>query len=154
MTILIQSVRRVAEARAQLAEVAALIKERRTAFEASIAHLTESQKELAAAVATSEEGLRAEALATYHATHDRAPAAGVEIKLYKTMRYDPTRALDWAKRTGMCLVPESLDAKAFEKIAKATTIEFVEYDEEPKVTIATDLTKVIAVECVALEGAA
>ena len=39
----------------------------------------------------------------------------------------------------------ALDRSAFEKIAKATTIDFVEVKKVPKVTISTDLEKVLSV---------
>lgn len=62
------------------------------------------------------------------------------------MSYDDTAALAWARETKMALVPESLDRKNFEKIAKATPLPFVTYRQEPRVTLATQLNAALLVE--------
>ena len=46
----------------------------------------------------------------------------------------------------MCLVPESLDEKAFLAIAKVTSLPFVTKQEEPRAQIATRLDVALLIE--------
>ena len=68
---------------------------------------------------------------------------GVEIVLTSTMDYDKGLAIAWAQVKQMALIQESLDAKAFAKIAKATRLPFVTYDKMASVRIMSDLSKVL-----------
>ena len=72
------------------------------------------------------------------ATGDKKGIAGTEVKVFTKLDYKAEDAMAWAKESGLCL---TLDAKAFEKVAKATPLPFVTERAEPKVTIATDLTQ-------------
>lgn len=112
-------------------------------FERDHAALMERIKDRAAAVDAAEAGLRALALAHHARTGETKPTAGVEVKLYATLRYDPQTALAWAKQTNLALVPESLDARAFEKVAKATPLPFVTTEHAARAQIATDLSKIL-----------
>ena len=103
-------------------------------------------EELAAAkanLALMEEGVKAEALAAYQQSGDRKGIAGTEVKLYETLAYTEADAMTWAKESGMCL---TLDKKGFEKVAKATALPFVTKGEEPRVSIASDLSAFIPQE--------
>lgn len=127
--------------RSEKAALDAALAEKRALFNAENAALLTAQKDAQAAIETAEDTARQLAAAHYRATKEKQPAPGVTIKLFKTMAYDEADAFRFAKQSGLALIPESLDRKAFEKIASATTLAFVRYDEEPRVTIATDLSK-------------
>ena len=116
----------------------------REAFERAHAFDIAKAKESQAAVDAAETALRAIVAEHYAATAEKKPAPGIEVKTRATLSYDRAEALRWGKSVGMALVPEALDVKAFEKIAKATRLDFVTYGEEPMVTIATDLDKALA----------
>lgn len=139
-TTLQQAVQRLALARQAEAFASEALRVKRDAFAAENAALIATEKEMKLAVAQAEADVRALGLAAYNATKDKAPMGGVTIKLFTRLRYDATRAFQWAKEKAMCLVPEQLDVAAFEKVAKATTLDFVTIDQEPQVTIAKDLT--------------
>lgn len=143
----VEIARRVAELaalRRTATESAARVKAAREAFERTYAIAIAESRQDAAAVEIAETALRAIVAECYAATAEKKPAPGVEVKTRATLSYDRAEALRWGKSVGMALVPESLDVKAFEKIAKATRLDFVTYGEEPMVTIATDLDKALA----------
>lgn len=87
--------------------------------------------------------LKDSALAHYAATGERKPFQGVEVKVKSVLSYDTAEALAWAKSTTLALVPESLDVKAFEKLAKATALPFVTVHDRPQAQIARDLSAVL-----------
>ena len=68
---------------------------------------------------------------------NRTPIPGIEIKLFTELRYNPQEAFIWAKNHELAL---TLDVKAFEKIAKASALDFVEVAQVPKAQIASDLS--------------
>ena len=67
---------------------------------------------------------------------NKTPAVGVGIREVTKLNYDGKVAFDWAKAHKMAL---QLDKKAFEKIARADTPDFVTISQEPQATIATNL---------------
>ena len=80
--------------------------------------------------------LRELTLQAYAETGNKAPAPGVGIREVTKLDYDNKVAFDWAKSHKMAL---QLDKKAFEKIARADTPDFVKITTEPQATIATQL---------------
>jgi hypothetical protein len=138
----------LARARRIATDAASRVKQLREAFETSIAEDVHIAKQASATVEHDETALRAIVAEHYKLTADKRPSAGIEVKTRSTLRYDRDAAFAWAKETKMALVPESLDVKAFEKIAKATPLPFVQTVDEPMVTIATDLDKALAVAAV------
>ncbi len=80
--------------------------------------------------------LRELTLQAYAETGNKTPAVGVGIREVTKLNYDGKVAFDWAKSHKMAL---QLDKKAFEKIAKADTPDFVTISQEPQATIATNL---------------
>jgi hypothetical protein len=85
--------------------------------------------------------LRELAMADYKATGSKKPHPGMGIRVNLKFVYDPAVALDWAKtelRTALVL-----DTKAFEAFVKASTVSlpFVEVQQIPSATIATDLSE-------------
>ena len=143
MGALAEQVRRVAALRRNVAALDAVLFERRRAFEDGVADLNAQKGAANAETNAAEQVVRALALAHYHATQDKAPTPGVSVKLYEELGYDDAEAFAWAKEKQMALVPESLNRKAFEKIARATPLDFVNFIDEPRVQIATDLDKAL-----------
>jgi len=103
----------------------------------------DEDRRLEAAIADAESQVKVLALDHYNRTSEKKPAAGVEIKVSELPQYSEAEAFAWAKTTRLALVPEALDRKAFEKIARATELPFVSTITVPKVFIASDLTKVV-----------
>ena len=137
-------VRLVAELRRQKDEVDNKIKEAEEAFLESIKPLTEKAKLLGSERTSAELMLRTSTLAHYEQTKETRPTAGVQVKLYTELEYDLEEADKWTRERRLAHIPERLDVKAFKKIAKATPIDFVVAKQVPKVTIATDLEKVLS----------
>ena len=75
--------------------------------------------------------LTEEALKEYEETEKKKLSGGLGVRVTKTIDYDTSKALDWAKEKDMCI---TLDKKAFEKIAKATDLDFVTLDEKITIT--------------------
>ena len=81
--------------------------------------------------------LRQMTLAAYAQTGNKTPSPGVSVRETVQLLYEERDALGWAKEHNLAL---QLDRKAFEKIAKADTLDCVKYLTVPQATIATDLT--------------
>ena len=84
--------------------------------------------------------MKDDALSYYQHTGEKTPAKGIQIKLFKTLRYPAEEALKWAMEKKECL---TLDKKAFDKMMGVVRVlpEFVKITFEPKVQIATDEPK-------------
>jgi hypothetical protein len=88
------------------------------------------------------DGIKQAALAEYQATKQKDPITGITVKIYKVIKYDAEKAEAWAKEK----MPEMLvlDEKAFEKYAKAVAdvapVPCVEYLDDPRPQIASDLS--------------
>lgn len=138
--ILRAQVREVAQRRADRDALAAQLRDVRAAFELSLGDLPARLKGATEAVAMSEDAARKLGEAIYATTGEKKPTDGVAIKETNVYSYDAAQALAWARETHMALVPESLDVKAFEKIAKATPLPFVTHSIEGKAQLASDLS--------------
>lgn len=134
------AVDRLARARRIALMSADTVKQKRAAFEQSIAEHLDRAKTDAAEAAEAEELVRGLALDVFMETENTKPAPGVEIKQFTTLTYDHKQALAWALEHRIALV---LDKKTFEKIAPS--LEFVHVAKDPRATIATDLDKALAV---------
>lgn len=137
--VLMLHLRALADLRAYLAAVTDALSQKRAQFNAENAEILGHAKTISDAVATAELQVRTLARLAYERTGEKAPAPGVEIKVAKAYSWEPAAALAWAQQTRMCLVPESLDEKAFTKIAKAAPLPFVRITEEPRAFIASQL---------------
>lgn len=140
---LAEQVARVAALRRNVAALSATYRAKREAFDADTADLCGLREAEEADLAAAERTVCALALSHYEATQDKAPTLGVAIKLFESLDYDPDAAFAWAKEKQMALVPESLDRKAFERIAKATSLPFVSVSTEARAQIARDLDKAL-----------
>lgn len=150
-TALMERVQELAAQRATLAAKKAELAERKQAFDNENRELTAEINRISDSIATSEIVVRTVADEVYAANGEKKPAPGVEIKLFETISYDQQAAFAWAQQTKLALIPEQLDVKAFEKIAKATPLPFVTKGSEARVSIATDLVKALAVAEVTAE---
>jgi hypothetical protein len=123
---------------------AATLAELREAFDAAhrehIDALTTTKRELESIEAE----IRGSALVVHDITGEPKPVAGVEIKGFTVYAIDETAALAWAREKQLCLVPESLDVKALQALAKVQALPFVTVSKEYKAQIATDLTRALA----------
>ena len=112
--------------------------------EAMMAWEKEHEKQLsdivieAAKLAEAETKLREQAVELFKTTGNKQVADGVGIRETEKLEYDEKQAFEWAKEHVMAL---SLDKKAFDKIAKASPMEFVKVVSVPTAAIATDLSK-------------
>lgn len=131
------------EARDLHARLSGQLREAQKRHDADYAREIEGRAAVAHLIATFESQVRALALAA-HETDPDATTPGVTVKCFATMAYDAAEALAWAQGTRMALVPEALDVRAFEKIAKASPLPFVEYGSKPRASIATDLAAVLS----------
>jgi len=86
--------------------------------------------------------VRKAGIVAFQETGDLAPGPGVKIVMRNRMEYDAEEAKRWAMNHKMAL---SLDAREFEKLAKAApaNFDFVRQYQEPQATIATDLGPVL-----------
>ncbi len=126
-----------------LAEVSAEIATLHEAFQAQHAAAFADQARLKERVAKLEDFARQLILAAYAITREKKPCAGAEVKMGTVLEYKASEALEWAKRTGMALIPEQLDVTAFVKIAGVTPLTFVNMIEVPKAQLAKDLDKAL-----------
>lgn len=92
----------------------------------------------AAKLTEAETKLREQAVELFKTTGNKQVADGVGIRETEKLEYDEKQAFEWAKEHVMAL---SLDKKAFDKIAKASPMEFVKVVSVPTAAIATDLSK-------------
>lgn len=80
------------------------------------------------------------ALEVYQQSSEKHPHEGVSIRINFKLQYDAERALEWAiERQPDFVIPAHLDAKRFEKYARAVRdiapLGFVEFEESPVVAV-------------------
>ena len=144
MSALIDAVRNLAATRQSKADIDAQVKASRAVWELDNAELLSAQKMVAQRESSEAAQVKALAEVAYRETQSTHLAPGVQIKLYATIAYKESDALAWAQQSKMALVPESLDVRAFERIAKAAALPFVTYTNEPRAQIASDLAAAVA----------
>jgi hypothetical protein len=122
---------------------ATLLTDLRKSFDEQNAELIGKLRSDTASVAAAEGSLRAIAVEHFIRTRDKSPTPGVDIKMRSGLDYTLADALAWAKETKLALLPESLDEKAFAKIASVQPLPFVTKTETPTAQISSDLDKVL-----------
>jgi len=142
--LLRQQLAEVAERRAKAETCASLVKVLREDFEAEHADVIAEAARAKAALAESEANARALIVAIYETSGDKKPAEGASVRLTTKLTYTDEDALAWCRETKMALIPESVDRKALERIAKVTPLPFVTITEEPSATLASDLSQYLA----------
>ena len=93
-------------------------------------------------LANSEQTLRGMAYAAFKETGDKAPVAGVSVKQFKRVDFNPAEAMAWCKIHAPALVKEILDP-SYAKIAENLEGAPIEVKYESRVQIATDLSKAV-----------
>jgi len=136
MTELLDQIKLVAEARAKAQETSEAKHAALADWENDNVELLESDHEAHSQVAEAEAKLRELTIKAYQETGNKAPAPGVGIREVTKLEYDPSVAFDWAVEHRMAL---KLDTSGFEKIVKASPLDFVRVYQEPQATIATNL---------------
>jgi hypothetical protein len=136
----------LAEARRTLAGAKTLLADRKAQFDRENRELVLEINRANDAVAAAELMVRTLAVEHFHATSEKKPIAGVEVKIKKEYDVDEVRGFEWAKAKDLCLIPASLDIAAVKKLATVQALEFVTVRDVPSPQIATDLEKAIATE--------
>ena len=139
-----RKIRELAVTRGRLADIKQTIATAQGALSIRLSQELRDEVDLRNDCTALETVVKSAAVAEYGLTGENNPAPGVAVKMHDRLDYSKDFAFSWAKEKGMCLIPESLDVKAFEKIAKATDLPFVLIDVTPKAYIDSDLSKVIA----------
>ena len=138
LTVALLTLRDAREAEATTKQA---LKEKSDAFEATITDLVGAATDAGNARELAEATVRGLAVAVYLESGNKAPAKGVTVVESSKLKYDAAEAFKWATEHNLCL---SLDAKAFEKTAKATPLPFVTTEVTPAARIATDLSDLTA----------
>jgi len=133
-------VERLFQARLTAASLEAETAQARRAFDEANAGLFQRREAARLELNEATGALRHAGLRAFQETGDLAPGPGLKVRMMKRMEYDEDEALGWALTHKMAV---SLDRVAFEKLARATPLDFVRVYEEPQVTIATDLGPVL-----------
>jgi len=99
-------------------------------------------KMLATDVQAEEELLRMQALAAFSEDGSTKPVAGVTIKHFKHVVFDTVTAFAWCMDNAPALIMHTLSPD-YGKVAEKLPGAPIEVIYEPRVTIATDLSKVV-----------
>lgn len=149
----------VAMLRKQLVVQDAIVEEKEKAFYATITEYTNAQAELKTKLEEAEARVKAVATGAYNAavagvrlaggdveTVSKQLAPGVSIRVSTTWKYKAEQVIDWCRTKGLCIIPEQLDTKAFERMLKsgAVSVPHTEKEETASATIAQDLDKALA----------
>ena len=140
MVVRLNEARRIAEQ--FKAELAASHNDLEIAWKQNEGNKLEALGRATIEVADLEADIRALAVAAYQNDPQKQKdlGYGVGIRIMTRLDYDAKTALGWAQKTGLAL---RLDTPAFEKVAKASNLPFVQSHEEPQATIASDLAKAL-----------
>ena len=86
-----------------------------------------------------EGNLREWALAAYRANGNKTPLKGVTIKVFKRLIYDAAQAEAWCRQNAPTLF--KWDVKGFEKAAEKLPGAPITIEDDPRVTLASDLSE-------------
>lgn len=89
-----------------------------------------------------EEEVRKAALIQYKEDGDKHALPGITIKVFNPPKYKERLAFEWALEHKVCL---KLDVAAFKAMCPSAQLAFVTFDDDPRATIATDLSKALKV---------
>lgn len=128
----------VATARKLTQEKANALKTARAVWEEANKTLLDEVVQTSQFTSAAETILRELTLKAYADTGNKTPVPGVGIREVTKLEYASQDAFKWAVEHNMAL---KLDVSAFEKIVKASPLDFVKITQEPQATIATDLSK-------------
>lgn len=130
---------RVRQARAEVETVEGAYRQVQDEFTRQHVHLLETRAEVRQRLEQEELALRSAAEAHYRATGDKKPIDGVTVTETVALEYDETAVREWCRTAMPQLVRETLDVKAFEKVAKAGGLPFVTLVTTGKARVAAHL---------------
>lgn len=131
----------LADARTKYEELAAILASQKREWEKSVAKLAGFVADAKQALEVAEATLRVAAREYYDANPGTKKLPyGVGIRATSTLVYNETDAFAWAQEHKMAL---TLDKRAFEKIVKASPLNFVSVKEDVFVTLPTDTAKLL-----------
>jgi hypothetical protein len=108
-----------------------LIKKQEDGFYTTFSSLYANKKSLIERIAKLKGEVEDEAITEFNKTQEKKLLGGIGIRQTKVFTYDENEALQWAKKSGLCL---TLDKKSFEKIASVQKLTLVTETIIPKVT--------------------
>ena len=123
-------------AMSEVESYSAEIKEKREAFELSIKGLIDAKNERQDCVSWVKKDLTAEALAEFGGSGLKKLDGGIGIRVKAGIKYDPKKALEYAKEKDMFL---ALDAKSFEKVASGLNLDWVQETATASVTFPKEI---------------
>jgi hypothetical protein len=135
----------VAEARTIQADIGRSLAEAKAALDASVQYAIwnqakEALSERKAITKQAEADVKALLVEYYELTGNKKPTEEAYIKEYTIIDYDAGEALAYAKEhLTAAVIPEKLNKRAFEKVAKVVSLDFVTESKEPHGTIASKL---------------
>jgi hypothetical protein len=127
-----EAIQTVVAARMQYQAVHQQVQHLREAWATHYAPLLQDEALQKQTVRQAEEVLRRLAVEVYQSTKSKDIAPGVRVREMTRLTYDPQDALTWAIEHRLAL---SLDVKAFDQLARVTTLPFVTYWIEPQATL-------------------
>lgn len=149
-----EQLKELAQARQQYTQKKAELDALREQFNEQHAVLIAEVETLSAAQKEADETCRGVGLVEYLRTKNNKPLQGVEIKLWDTATFDPLEALQWCRVNMPALL--TLNSKTYEKVlrerANSKNLREALPDmpghvtEEPKVSLARDLSGYLVVE--------
>lgn len=142
-----QLVQQLAEARRQYDQDRLVVDKLEADFKADHRDLLEAMDQ----TKTLRDDIEGEIRLRQYSGADKTPAPGLIVKMITTVSYTPSTALGWAIENQHHNLL-TLNAKAFEQVAKGLRLDFVIIGAVPQVTIARDLTEATAQ--IAMEQAA
>ena len=110
------------------------IQQKKKEFEEKYVDLFTRRVEISANISKLKEEITPLAIEEFNKTGNKKLIGGVGIREITKLIYEETKAFFWAKEHSIALIPESLDKRAFEKIAKTEKIGFVTINKNPIVT--------------------
>jgi len=127
------------ELRLDKAHIDDAIRVQRQRWEEEMVDKFNTKAEIEIEMANTEQAIRHERLQTYDG-EDKGAVFGVAVRERVELDYSLQTALGWATDHRLAL---KLDVRAFEKIAKTGSIDFVLIKKIPTATIATDLSEFV-----------
>jgi hypothetical protein len=127
-----EALQTVITARQQYSIVHTQVQQLREAWATQYATLLQDEALHKQTVHQVEATLRALAIVLYQSTDRKDIAPGVKVREMTRLIYDPQEALTWAIAHQMALM---LDVKAFEQLARMTSLPFVTRTVEPQATL-------------------
>ncbi len=131
-----EQIKVVAKVRMKAQEAKDIVISSKKEWDSQNAFIIEQSFQSFTAMEEAENKLRELTLKAYAETGDKAPAEGVGIREVTKLAYDTAEAFSWATEHKMAL---KLDTPAFEKIVKATPLDFVIVTQEPQAIISQNL---------------